>query len=424
VSDETPDDAAPAVDEPPTQAQEAVDPTQPEPPRPRPSRVGLRRRRRLVSELADLPRNQAVAFLGRELDNRSHVSIAAQLGVSETASRILVVRAREHLGGLPPARAHDCVNVRVGLEEAHKRGARPSPFVREHLIGCDDCKAYRSAIARMDGRLSKLSPGAGTTALAGVARVVGGGPAAWVLAKGIAALLVVAAAVAAIVVVVKDQTSGSGSEHIHVVSLQTLSRSHKIPGVSIPNGAELVRATIAVPASSHGQTATIDMTCPTALRFRQLAAGNGGGDQIEVHSASGTVRGSKGTLQFTVTAPALPGPTTATATILCVRPLSAAQKKAVAAKKAAAAKAAAQKKAAAKQAAANKAAAKKAAAKRAAAKKAAAKKRAAAKKAAAKKRAAAAKKKAAAKKAAAQKRAAAAKKKAAAKKTHATSSGH
>ena len=47
-----------------------------------------RRRRRLVAALSELPANQGAALLGRELDHRSQTSLAAEIGVSETASRM------------------------------------------------------------------------------------------------------------------------------------------------------------------------------------------------------------------------------------------------------------------------------------------------------------------------------------------------
>jgi len=91
-----------------------------------------RRLRTLVRDPAELPDSQRTALLGRELDGRSYSSLAAELALSEGATKMLVVRARENLVKSREARDADCDDVRVALEDAHQRGVRTTEHVRRH----------------------------------------------------------------------------------------------------------------------------------------------------------------------------------------------------------------------------------------------------------------------------------------------------
>ncbi len=280
-----------------------------------------RRRRRLVAALSELPPNQVAALLGRELDHRSQPSLAAEIGVSDTASRMLVVRARENLAGIPATRARDCTNIRLALEDNYRRGARPTEQIREHLAGCDGCHDYREALSWMDGRLSVLSPGAGSTVLAAEARIVGGGSPVGVTAKAVAAVLIVAAIIGGAVLAVLGSSSSQEPQ------IRLAGPAHNLhPTKPLPHGAVMLRAVVRIPGGPRDPNSQISVSCPSGLAYVSLT-NSAGKKRPKLRATSETKRGATGDLHFTVIPETLPKTSVITATILC-RPVKAPNKQA------------------------------------------------------------------------------------------------
>ena len=115
--------------------------------------------RALLADLAELPEQQRDALLMRELEGLSHTSVAAELGVTPEASRMLVVRARENLVKSVVARDAACPDVRDDLAGAHDARRRPSEHARRHLRGCEPCQTYRAQLRGVRANVALMHPG-------------------------------------------------------------------------------------------------------------------------------------------------------------------------------------------------------------------------------------------------------------------------
>lgn len=102
--------------------------------------------RGLLVDLTRLEERQRVALIRLAVDGLSHEQLAAELGVSQQATKSLVLRARRSLQRLARARTAACLDVRAAIEHAHTRGARPSEHVRLHLQHCRGCRMHRRVV--------------------------------------------------------------------------------------------------------------------------------------------------------------------------------------------------------------------------------------------------------------------------------------
>jgi DNA-directed RNA polymerase specialized sigma24 family protein len=100
----------------------------------------------LIEDLVGLPQRQREALLARELEGRSPVQVAAQLGVSVMAAQKLVARARANLVKTRAARDTDCRLIVALLLDAHARGVRPTEHAVRHVGRCESCRAYQCDI--------------------------------------------------------------------------------------------------------------------------------------------------------------------------------------------------------------------------------------------------------------------------------------
>jgi RNA polymerase sigma factor (sigma-70 family) len=126
-----------------------------------PDRVVSRRAqlRQVVQDVATLPDQQRYALLRHAVDGAAHGEIAAELGVSAKASRMLVVRARADLVKIEDARNERCDAVRADLVRAHSGGRRATAHAHRHLLGCAGCRQYRHRLKAVGSALRLLQPG-------------------------------------------------------------------------------------------------------------------------------------------------------------------------------------------------------------------------------------------------------------------------
>ncbi len=126
---------------------------------------------RLVLDLGRLPEQQRSALLLRELEGLPYTEIAVTLGVSLSAVKSLLVRARMGLAEAREARDCDCGEIRLDLAHTCERGVRTSARARRHLRDCGPCSAYRVALRGTTRDLGALAPAAGP--IAGLAQLLG-----------------------------------------------------------------------------------------------------------------------------------------------------------------------------------------------------------------------------------------------------------
>ena len=115
--------------------------------------------RDLLGDISGLPAPQRHALLRREVDGISHAALAAELGVSEQATKNLVHRARMNLVKHEEARSTDCQDVRLALLEAHDEGRRASAATYRHVATCRACRTFRAGLKDTSRAVAMLVPG-------------------------------------------------------------------------------------------------------------------------------------------------------------------------------------------------------------------------------------------------------------------------
>ncbi|HEU4973808.1 MAG TPA: RNA polymerase sigma factor [Baekduia sp.] len=129
--------------------------------------------RAMLRDIGALPERQRSALLLRELGGLSHEAVADALGITVSASKMLVVRARLALTEAADARSAACDEVRLRLAETADAGQRPSRADARHLKQCPACAACQRARASLERELALL-PGGGA-GLLGLLTALGGG---------------------------------------------------------------------------------------------------------------------------------------------------------------------------------------------------------------------------------------------------------
>lgn len=231
--------------------------------------------RALLADLAALPEQQRDALLMRELEGLSHESVAAQLGVTPEATRMLVVRARENLVKSVAARDASCPDIRDDLARAHDGRRRPSEHARRHLRTCEPCSSYRAQLRSTSRQVRLLHPGPAFLALLGAGKLGGlgvfGGGAKSV--AGVAAVVAVTAGAAG-VVIVDHPTLRAGDPApravpgARVVLGQTIRR-----GTRLPAGTAQIERTVRVPPVRRMTSTLVPLTCPARYVARAVAPG-------------------------------------------------------------------------------------------------------------------------------------------------------
>jgi RNA polymerase sigma factor (sigma-70 family) len=279
------------------------------------------RLRTLVRDLGELPQAQRTALLGREVDGRSYAALAAELSLSEGATKMLVVRARENLVKAREARDADCDDVRVALEDAHQRGVRATEHVQRHLRTCDACADYKRRVRGLGRQLHVLAPGPGVALTVVAARVLGAGGKAGFATKTAAVAGGVAIVTGGAVLASLDVFGpGSHSPFHSTVAVRYLS-GKLAPGKRIPAGATIVRVRLRVPAGPRPKNLGVTLRCPAGMVYSDtipIVSKNG---RLPVLGLDGlTVPYQRTPVHMIVVGPDLPRPRRITGGILCQRP--------------------------------------------------------------------------------------------------------
>lgn len=256
-----------------------------------PERILSRRAhlRELVGDVATLPDEQRHALVRHAVDGAAHADIAAELGVTPAASRMLVVRARAELVKTEDARNERCDTVRDQLLSAHSAKRRAPAQAHRHLLACAGCRGYRSELRALNGALRLLHPGPmlvlaalggakATKVALGGAGAAGGGAKTGLAGAGLAAALS-AVAVGGTVMF----TSGDPSP-IDV-------RSRALPGHRVEAGDPLPKGTAIVAARVDVEQSrgSARLECPEGLVVADLLPPGGG--RVDAAYAPSTVPG-------------------------------------------------------------------------------------------------------------------------------------
>ena len=114
--------------------------------------------RRLIADVQRLPEQQRSALLMRELSGMAYHDVAGAMGVSVSAVKSLLVRARVSLAQASEARDTACTEIREDLIDAHDRGVRTSGLARRHMRDCHDCREFRTQVRGVTRGLAALTP--------------------------------------------------------------------------------------------------------------------------------------------------------------------------------------------------------------------------------------------------------------------------
>jgi RNA polymerase sigma factor (sigma-70 family) len=114
--------------------------------------------RRLIADVQRLPEQQRSALLMRELSGMPYNDVADAIGVSVSAVKSLLVRARVSLAQASEARDTACTEIREDLIDAHDRGVRTSGLARRHMRDCHDCREFRTQVRGVTHGLAALTP--------------------------------------------------------------------------------------------------------------------------------------------------------------------------------------------------------------------------------------------------------------------------
>lgn len=101
--------------------------------------------RSMLSDLSRLPDEQRQALLLSGVDALSGDEIAAILGTDRERVKALVFRARRSLTQSREARATSCESIQQQLDVL-SGGSLRRKVLREHLLVCDGCRAYRERV--------------------------------------------------------------------------------------------------------------------------------------------------------------------------------------------------------------------------------------------------------------------------------------
>ncbi|HWT91559.1 MAG TPA: sigma-70 family RNA polymerase sigma factor, partial [Solirubrobacteraceae bacterium] len=116
------------------------------------------RMRDTLADVAALPDLQRHALLRREIEGATHADVAGELGITEPASRLLVLRARANLVKARAGRDARCDDIRDELLLADDAGRRASAHAYRHLATCAACREFRSALRQRRHDLKVLTP--------------------------------------------------------------------------------------------------------------------------------------------------------------------------------------------------------------------------------------------------------------------------
>ncbi len=275
-----------------------------------PERIAGRRQhlRQVVGDVAALPDEQRHALVRHAVDGAAHADIAAELGVTPAASRMLVTRARAELVKTEHARNERCDTVRARLLEAHAAKRRAPAQAHRHLLACAGCRSYRAELRTTDSALRLLHPGPFVllAALAGAKAALGGGGGAGAAGKAVPAGVAAALSAAAISGTVIFTTGDPSPMDV---------RSPALPEQVVRAGEPLPKGTAIVVADVERGSDEARLACPEGLVVADLLPPGGG--RIDVAYSPGTIPGRSETARVRIRSR---GSGEAGVAVLCRRP--------------------------------------------------------------------------------------------------------
>jgi len=269
--------------------------------------------RDLLADISTLPAPQRHALLRREVDGISHCALAAELGVTEQATKNLVHRARTNLVKHEEARSTDCQDVRLALLEAHDEGRRASAATYRHVATCRGCRSFRSGLKDTSRAAAMLVPAPLLLIAIGVlaGKVGAAGAKAAMLKTG--ATAAAGTALATGLVVGALEVFGPGDPAPQSATSLALAQGRLAKGAPLPAGTAMVRRSVRV-AAGEPRTATVTLPCPFGLRVAELLALPG----ASAFYARGTTPGASASARVRVQ-PA-PGAASTLVGVLCKKP--------------------------------------------------------------------------------------------------------
>jgi len=232
------------------------------------------RMRDTLADVAALPDLQRHALLRREIEGATHADVAGELGITEPASRLLVLRARANLVKARAGRDARCDDIRDELLLADDAGRRASAHAYRHLATCAACREFRSALRQRRHDLKVLTPlpllfgGLVGLKLAGGALLPGAGAGGSSVGAKLATAGAVTAAVAGGTLGI-DRVFGPGDPAPVTVRSVAVPGGLLASGSPLPVGTAIVTRTVApdpaLPVSRYA------IACPPGLRVAGLA---------------------------------------------------------------------------------------------------------------------------------------------------------
>ena len=200
--------------------------------------------RNLLVDISSLPVPQRHALLRREVDGISHAALAAELGVSEQATKNLVHRARTNLVKHEEARSTDCQDVRVALLKGHDEGRRASAAAYRHVATCRTCRSFRAGLKDTSRAVAMLAPAPLLLVAIGLlAGKVGAAGAKGAMLKT-GATAAAGAALAAGVVVGGLEVFRPGDPAPQSAKSIALAQGHVVKGARLPARTAMIRRTL------------------------------------------------------------------------------------------------------------------------------------------------------------------------------------
>ena len=218
----------------------------------------------VMADLAALPEQQTRALLLRELEGLSHEEVARELDVTEKASRMLVVRARDNLVKAQSARDTSCHDVREDVLVAHDKKRRPAEHTRRHLGDCRECRTYRAELKGIRRRVHAVAPGPAILFGLGLGKLALGGVSTTKAAATAAAAVLVTATAG--VAIVDTEVLKEGEPAPRIVPGSKYQFGTKIVrGGKLPPGTAQVETTVVLPATGQRRKTTVRIRCPEGL---------------------------------------------------------------------------------------------------------------------------------------------------------------
>ena len=232
--------------------------------------IGRQELRGVLEDVSQLPPLQKHARVRRERDGISHRALAVELGVSEPATRQLVLRARAALVRGRTARHADCEEICADLLAASVAGHRASAHSHRHLLVCASCRDYRAQLRLTRRALALLSPLPVAFTVLGLKLTAAGLTGKATAAKTVATAGVCCAAGGAAVTPIHF---GAGDPAPQRIDSVLLSPGTIGAGDPLPRGTALVQQRIRLHRRSGAST--VRMPCPSGMVAGDLLAPRG-----------------------------------------------------------------------------------------------------------------------------------------------------